>query len=120
MDEVRRQRSKSDQLSRGAWVPGDGRGRMRLCMWAWTRVEGREAMQYPIVRLKSVPMEGYARLTDGGVHGIEEWRVLAGEVVPPVTYEVLLIEHGAVGTEERVLTTTTVANVEDLWTRKAN
>lgn len=77
-------------------------------------------MHHPIVRLKSVPMEGYARLTDGGVHGIEEWRVLAGEVVPPVTHKVLLIEHGAVGTKERVLAATTVANVEDLWTKKAN
>lgn len=118
MDELRRQRRKSDQLSRGAWMTGYGRARMRLCLWAWTWVEGREVMHYPIVRLKSVPMQGYARLTDGGVHGIEEWGVLAGEVIPPVTHEVLLIEHSAVRTEERVLAATTVTNVEDLLTKK--
>lgn len=83
-------------------------------------MEGWEVMHNTIVRLKSISVKGDARLTDGGVHRVEEGSVLTGKIVPPVAYEVLLVEHGAIGAKEGVLAATTMTNVEDLWTEKAS
>lgn len=59
-------------------------------------------------------MQRDAWVADGSVHRVEEGGILAGEVVPPVTHEVLLVEDRAVGTEERVLAAVAVADVEHL------
>lgn len=83
-------------------------------VWLWLWVERWEIMHNSIIRLESIPVKGYARLTDGGIHRVEEGCVLTGEVVPPVTDEVLLVEYGAVGTKEGVLAPTAVTNVENL------
>ena len=39
---------------------------------------------------------------------------VALHVVPPIADEQLLVEHGAVGAEERILTAALLADVEDL------
>lgn len=45
---------------------------------------------------------------------VERWRVFAFKVVPPVADEELLVENGAVGAEERVVSAVFLADVEDL------
>lgn len=45
---------------------------------------------------------------------VEPWRVFAFKVVPPVADEELLVEDGAVGAEERVVSAVFLADVEDL------
>lgn len=77
-------------------------------------------MYNTIIRFESIPVKGDTWLTNGGVHRVEEGSVLTGEIVPPVTHEVLLVEHSAIGTEEGVLAATTVTNVENLLTEKVN
>lgn len=63
-------------------------------------------------------MQRDAWVADGSVHRVEEGGILAGEVVPPVTHEVLLVEDSAVGTQERVLSPVLLADVERLWGRR--
>lgn len=110
----------TDMGSRSDMMSGDGRmmqrsrrvtyrgGRGVTVMWV-ADVPGR-----PDVSLQDVLVQRDARVADGSVHGVEERRVLAREVVPPVAHEVLLVEHRAVGTEERVLAAVAVADVEHL------
>ena len=52
--------------------------------------------------------------SDVGVEAVELSGGGAVEVVPPVTHEVLLVEHGAVGAEEGVLAAVSLADVEHL------
>lgn len=45
---------------------------------------------------------------------VQRGRLVALEVVPPVAHEELLVEHCAVGAQERVVSAVFLANVEDL------
>lgn len=49
-----------------------------------------------------------------GVEVIQRGRFVALEVVPPITHEEPLVENGAVGAQERVVSAVFLTNVEDL------
>lgn len=77
-------------------------------------VEGRQAVNSAEVWFEDVLVEGDARVADGSVDRVEKGGVLAAEIVPPVTHEVLLVEDSTVGAEEGILTTAAVTDVEHL------